>query len=160
MSKNEETQLFELNPTGVQEGTGSVITVDVSGRALAVDNLTVNQIPNLTWNKITRNIPTTLEGYGIIDGVKKSGDLISGGLISTVTATDDFHAVTKDYTDENVGGDGIPTGTIMTTASQETPDGYLRLNGASVNKGLYADLFTGIGNKYLPNVSLEGNGVP
>jgi uncharacterized protein (TIGR02145 family) len=45
----------------------------------AFRSLVAADIPNLDWSKITTGKPTTLEGYGITDGVNTTGDQTIGG---------------------------------------------------------------------------------
>lgn len=68
--------------------------------------LTTNDIPNLDWSKITTGKPTTLTGYGIINGVNTdAAQAISGSkyFLSEVTVQPpEFNSnpATKEYVDE------------------------------------------------------------
>jgi hypothetical protein len=47
-----------------------VITAGTALKALAYkDSLVASDIPDLSWNKITSDKPTTLSGYGITNAV-------------------------------------------------------------------------------------------
>lgn len=60
---------ISLATSGVTEGTYTKVTVDTYGRVISGSTLSASDIPNLDWSKITSGKPTTLEGYGITDGV-------------------------------------------------------------------------------------------
>lgn len=70
----------ELKDSGVTAGAYTKVTVDAKGIVTAGDN------------------PTTLDGYGITDAVKKSGDTMSGYLKVLDPVADD-DAVNKRYAD-------------------------------------------------------------
>lgn len=63
-------------PIGTTPGTYPVVTVDNYGRVTAGRSLTPTDIPNLSWNKIQNDLPTTLGGYGIKDAVKKKDSVL------------------------------------------------------------------------------------
>jgi len=48
---------------------------------------------------------------------------------------------------------GVPVGTIISYAGTTAPDGFLICNGAQVAKTTYAELFSAIGNTWLPSGS-------
>lgn len=60
---------ISLSTSGVSAGTYTKVTVDTYGRVTSGSTLSATDIPNLDWSKITSGKPTTLEGYGITDGV-------------------------------------------------------------------------------------------
>ncbi len=53
----------------VTAGTGIKITYNAKGLITGSSGLTASDIPNLDWSKITSGKPTTLSGYGILDGL-------------------------------------------------------------------------------------------
>lgn len=63
-------------PIGTAPGVYPVVTVDNYGRVTAGRALTSTDIPNLSWNKIQNDLPTTLGGYGIKDAVKKKDSVL------------------------------------------------------------------------------------
>lgn len=78
---------ISLATSGVTAGTYTKVTVDVYGRVTSGNTLSASDIPNLDWSKITSGKPTTLEGYGITDGVNSivldgDGNAITGGSIN------------------------------------------------------------------------------
>lgn len=60
-----------LANSGVTVGAYGKVTVDAKGRVTSGGDLSASDIPNLPWNKITSGKPTTLDGYGITDALKK-----------------------------------------------------------------------------------------
>jgi phage-related tail fiber protein len=70
-----------LAATGVAAGTYQNVTVDAKGRVTAGSN------------------PTTLAGFGITDGLKKTGDTMTGDLTLYRDPTQAMHAATKQYVD-------------------------------------------------------------
>lgn len=50
-------------------GTYAKVVVDAYGRVTDSASLVASDIPNISWNKITSDKPTTLSGYGILDGM-------------------------------------------------------------------------------------------
>ena len=62
------------------------ITVDGLGHVTSVADKTLaaSDIPNLSWNKITSDKPTTISGYGIIDAKIESGTITLGS--STISS--------------------------------------------------------------------------
>ena len=69
-----------LNNTGVGSGSYAKVTVDSKGRITVGENLVVNDIPDLNWNKVTTGKPITLSGYGITNALNKTGDTVSGEI--------------------------------------------------------------------------------
>lgn len=68
----------------------SSITVDGLGHVTSVADKTLaaTDIPNLSWNKITTDKPTTISGYGITDAKIESGAItIGASTIGNETAT-------------------------------------------------------------------------
>ena len=69
-----------LKNTGTS-GTYFKVTTDAQGRVTNGNaSLSSSDIPNLDWNKITTGKPTSLNGYGITDGV------INGGGVGKITS--------------------------------------------------------------------------
>ena len=71
---------FSLSLTGVVPGTYTKATVDNKGRVLSATNANNADFPNVSWNKVTLDRPSTLAGFGITDGLKKSGGVLTGPL--------------------------------------------------------------------------------
>lgn len=64
-----DNRTISLATSGVTAGAYTKVTVDAYGRVTSGSTLSASDIPNLDWSKITSGKPTTLEGYGITDGV-------------------------------------------------------------------------------------------
>ena len=156
------SNVLTLGTTGVISGTYTKVTVDSKGRITDAGSLVESDIPNLDWNKVTTGIPTTLDGYGIVDGVKTTGDTMSGALILNAAPTNDYHLATKSYVDGLVGEDShiLKTGDIVRRPSDITPSGFLRCNGGQVSTQVYSALFTVIGYSAVSSMSTYGNGKP
>lgn len=76
-------------------GTYTKVTVDTYGRVTSGSTLSATDIPDLDWSKITSGKPTTLEGYGITDGVNSITITGIGNAITTATITDHILTLTK-----------------------------------------------------------------
>lgn len=61
-----------LTATGVTAGQYTKLTVDSKGRVTDATNLIADDIPSLSWSKITSGTPTTVAGYGITDAYTKT----------------------------------------------------------------------------------------
>lgn len=79
-------------------GTYTKVTVDTYGRVTSGSTLLATDIPNLDWSKITSGKPTTLEGYGITDGVNSITFTGSGNAITAVTISNHLLTFTKGET--------------------------------------------------------------
>lgn len=93
-----EDRTLSLDTSGVTAGTYTKVTVDVYGRVTSGSTLSASDIPNLDWSKITSGKPTTLEGYGITDGVNSVTITGKGNAITTATITDHILTLTKGNT--------------------------------------------------------------
>ena len=72
--------VFSLSNTGVSPGSYTKVTVDNKGRVTAGGSLTLSDMPELSFSKLT-NTPTTLAGWGITDVVSLSGGVMTGPLV-------------------------------------------------------------------------------
>ncbi|SHI78620.1 hypothetical protein [Clostridium intestinale] len=117
-----------LSNSGVTAGTYEKVTVDAMGRVTSGSDLIASDIPNLPWSKITSGKPTTLDGYGITDGVSAShiGSVGNSHGVAT-TNTNGFMSVT-----DKSKLDGIEAGAnkyihpSIHPASMITQDSYNR----------------------------------
>lgn len=139
-----------LSSTGVAPGTYPKVTLNAQGRVTAGSALTAADMPNMSWNKITSGLPTSLAGYGISNVIGLTGGVITGMLSSTATPTNALHLVTKQYVDANIqaSGDSLATGDVVRKGYTTTPSGFLRCNGSKVNKTTYAALYAVLGDRY------------
>ena len=58
--------------SGFPKGTYTKVQIDDYGRVVSGSTLSANDIPNLSWSKITTGKPTTISGYGITDAYTKT----------------------------------------------------------------------------------------
>lgn len=148
-----------LANTGVAAGEYTKVTVDAKGRVTAATTLAADDIPDLDWAKITTGKPTTVDGYGITDAVKKTGDTMTGMLTLAGAPTADLHAATKAYVDSVVQGLDVKESVRVATtanvdlASVSSIDGVALVDGDRIlvkdqtNKaenGIYVKSATGL----------------
>ena len=106
-----------LANSGVAAGTYKSVTVDAKGRVTAGSN------------------PNTLAGYGIIDGVKKNGDTMTGLLTLSGDPTDPYHAATKQYVDNAVTGLDFKGSVKVATTANITLSGTQTIDGVALIAG-------------------------
>ena len=150
-----------LTNTGVTAGSYAKVTVDNKGRVTADGGSIVDaDIPfGLSWNKVTTGKPTTISGYGITDALIPAGGTLTGFLTLAGSPSLPTHAVPKSYVDTMTGGGGVSVGDIIRKAVSVTPSGFLKCNGAELDKTTYAALYAVIGDNYNSN-TLPGSGKP
>ena len=154
------TNNFTLVNTGVTAGTYTKVNVNAKGLVTSGSSLTESDIPNLSWNKITSDKPTTISGYGITDALLKSGGTVTGSLTLHSDPTNVNHLATKQYVDNKVNDNLIiKTGDIIIKPTTNTPPGFLRCNGAQVSKTTYSALYAIIGDQFSHKVQ-PGSGQP
>ena len=151
-----------LANTGVTPGSIVKPTVDAKGRVTAGGVIVESDISGINFNKLTVGNPTTLNGYGITDGVTISGNTtIVGDLIQSSNPVDPNHVVTKQYIDAAAGqAGGLSVGDILRKPYTTTPAGFLKCNGGEISKTTYANLYAIIGNTFNTDFSETGNGKP
>lgn len=90
-----------------------------------------------------------------------SGGKLTGTLTLSANPVTNLEAATKQYVDSLIPGEGssIPTGVIVAYGSSVTPAGFLRCNGAAVDRTTFANLFTVIGTEYSTPLFI-GHGKP
>jgi phage-related tail fiber protein len=124
-----------LSNTGVTAGTYTKVQVDAKGRVVAAQNLVADDIPNLDWSKINSGKPTTLEGYGIVDGVNKNGDTMTGHLVLHANPVEDMHAATKAYVDSMVQGLDVKESVRVATVENINLNGLQTIDGVVLAAG-------------------------
>lgn len=81
-----------------------------------------------------------------------SGGTFTGAVTLAGAPSTNLQPATKLYVDSAVSGIvvplGVPAGTIIWTARNTAPTGYLKANGAAVSRATYSDLFTAIGTTF------------
>lgn len=124
-----------LSDTGVTAGSYAKVTVDAKGRVTAGSVLTAADIPEIGWEKITSGKPNTLEGYGITDGVNKTGDTMTGSLILSGAPKQDLEAATKAYVDSVVQGLDIKESVRCASVENITLSGTQTIDGVALAVG-------------------------
>ena len=155
------TSHFTLNNSGVTAGEYGKVTINAKGIVTAGGNITDSDIPyGINWDKVNpASLPTTLNGYGITNGISVNGGTLSGFLSLTNQPTTSGHAATKAYVDGLTSHGGIDVGDILRKPYTTTPAGFLKCNGGEVDKTTYADLYAVIGDNFSNN-SKAGSGKP
>lgn len=154
------TNTLTLNNTAVTPGTYTKVTVDAKGRVTAGTSLSLTDIPALDYSKIVNNKPTTMDGFGITDGVKTTTDSMTGPLTAHAAPTSANHAATKGYVDGLVSSSStLSVGDTVRRTTTTTPSGFLRCNGALLSKSTYSALYAVIGDTYNETL-IAGAGIP
>lgn len=133
-SKDVEVNIV-LSDTGVAADTYTKVTVDAKGRVTAGASLEASDIPDLDWSKITTGKPTTVDGYGITDAVKKTGDTMTGMLTLAGAPTADLHAATKAYVDSVVQGLDVKESVRAATTGNLTLTSVSAVDGVTLAEG-------------------------
>lgn len=152
-------------------GNAFKLTVNQKGIVTAVTALTASDIPNLTWSKVTLDVPTTAEGYGITNALTTGTNSVSALYTMVQHPASNKEVATKFYVDwwkDYLKGEKKSTGDIVFLPTSTTPTGYLRANGSSVSTTTYAALYAVIGLNggasppantfYLPNLTANESG--
>lgn len=82
-----------------------------------------------------------------------AGGTLTGDLTLSGAPTTNNMASTKKYVDDQIAAlpaatDLTPAGTVIWTARNTAPTGYLKANGAAVSRTTYSDLFSAIGTRF------------
>lgn len=149
-----------LTNTGVVAGSYAKVSVDNKGRVTNGLPLIESDIPNFSWNKVNADRPNTLAGYGIVDALPSAGGTVTGNISVNGTVTGSTQLVNKSYLDGVLGAStGVTVGDIIAKIDNTTPVGFLKCNGAELDKTTYAALYAAIGDTYTLN-GKAGNGKP
>ncbi len=154
--------VLSLSPSGVVAGDYRRVTVDSKGRVTSGSALSVSDIPNLSWSKITTGKPTTYAGHGITDGLSSTGGTVTGYLTLSGNPTVDAQVATKGYVDSTilaVSSGRYTTGDVINRVSSVTPLGFFRMNGGALDKTTYSGLYAMVGDAYNSAV-ISGVGQP
>lgn len=152
--------IINLISKGITPGAYTKVVTDNKGLITSVGNLTSDDIPSFSWNKIINGKPSTLSGFGISEGLNKNGDILTGYLDISNQPTETLHIANKNYVDSNLSEIiGFMPGDIESRTSSITPVGFLRCNGGEISKTTYSVLYSVIGDLY--NYSNQpGSGKP
>lgn len=145
--------VLSLTNTGVAPNTYTKITVGTNGLVTNGTSLSANDIPSIGFNKITSGRPTTLEGYGILDSVSRTGGTVNGNVTLNGNPVDSSDTVTKQYADSKTLGDReFAIGDLLTGEYDTTPTGFLRCNGGELSKELFPELYSFLNSDDRPNI--------
>lgn len=150
--------VLTLGNSGVVAGEYTKVTVNAGGIVTAGAGLVDEDIPTFNWSRVTTGRPTTLAGYGITDGVLSTGGTLTGNLSLNLLPVNALHAANRTYVDSQLSrpDQEIKTGVIVRRTTDVTPSGFLRVNGAELDRTTFAGLFSAIGERY----SISGGTVP
>lgn len=162
--KQEGSSETVIKSIGVVENSYVKANVNSKGQVIEGYNLNEDDIPNLYWEKINTDLPTTLNGYGVIDALPLIGGTMTGPLKIGNILDDNKSLVTKNYVDSLIGNTsvGTETGDIIYKLTNVTPSGFLKANGGEVSKIAYSDLYAKIGDAFTTNgdKKFAGSGKP
>ena len=91
-----------------------------------------------------------------------AGGTLTGTLTLDADPTANLHAATKQYVDTEVAGipaasDLTPAGTIIWTARQTAPTGYLKADGSAISRTTYSALYAALGGISSPYGDGDGS---
>lgn len=157
--------VLTLSTVDIPPNTYAKITVGPNGFVNGGSNLTYDDIPSLSWSKINTGRPTTLVGYGIVDGVNSIAGQITGALTANSSPVDGKDLATKGYTDTKpLNAKTYSVGDLIVGGYFIPPTGFLRCNGGEVSKTTYAALYSVVGDAYATSteagLGLQGYGKP
>lgn len=93
-----------------------------------------------------------------------AGGTLTGDLTLTGAPTTNLMAATKKYVDDEIAAlptaDTIPAGTVIWTARNTAPTGYLKCDGSLISRTTYATLFAAIGTAFSAGDGSTTFGVP
>lgn len=143
------SNVLSLKKNIVSPGIYSKITVNDKGLVVDGFAITNTDVPDIDWNKITSDKPTTLVGYGITDAISNSGGEITGNLTLSGDPTNDNQLASKQYSDAKTLSSGeLDIGDMIAKPVSTSPAGFLKCNGSSVSRTTYSDLYAVIGDTY------------
>ena len=158
-SVNEKIKITNSNGDVLVHVNGEISGITTIGINTTGESVKFDSNQNATFSGIV----TATQFFGDVTG-NITGN-IDVGAGNTVTATQFFGDVTGNITgniDVGAGNtvtaenyflrDGInisvPAGTVIYTAQNTAPDGYIKANGATISRTTYADLFSAIGTTF------------
>jgi microcystin-dependent protein len=91
-----------------------------------------------------------------------AGGTLTGTLTLDADPTANLQAATKQYVDTEVAGipaasDLTPAGTIIWTARQTAPPGYLKADGSAISRTTYSALYAALGGVFSPYGDGDGS---
>ena len=145
-SSQSGTQTNALNTTisFQNQNANRVLAGPTSGNAATPSfrNLVANDIPNLSWNKITSDKPTTAAGFGISDAIVDINSNNEGKLVLSMSS----------------GNSVIRTVTITATeASSAASADTINTNGSSIGNSTQPVYFDTSGYPHAINYTIQSN---
>lgn len=131
-------------------GAYPAVTVNTKGLVTAGGAITSTDLPFMSWTKLTTDLPTTAEGYGITDAMLTTGGSLTGNLTLSAVPSVAAHAASKGYVDglSGASSSGVAVGDIIYKLTGSSYSGYLICNGSDVNKTTYSALFAILGTTF------------
>lgn len=139
-------------------GNFAKVTVNSKGLITSGSGIDETDVPNLDWNKISLNRPTTLGGYGITNGLTIDGGTMFGPLTIAVSS-DPEDLVNKEVLDNIIAGEYIKPGQIVKKTNTPNVQHFLKCNGAEPRIVDYPNLYSAIGDIATIKIS-PGCGLP
>tara|TARA_A100001234_G_scaffold91605_1_gene80714 strand:+ start:1130 stop:1936 length:807 start_codon:yes stop_codon:yes gene_type:complete len=133
-SVNEKIKITNSNGDVLVHVNGEISGITTIGINTTGESVKFDSNQNATFSGIV----TATQFFGDITG-NVTGN-IDVGAGNTVTA--------ENYFLRDGINISVPAGTVIYTAQNTAPDGYLKANGANISRTVYADLFAGIGTHY------------
>lgn len=147
ISKAASSAFVTLSPTGVTPGTYTKVTTDSKGRISVGSTLLATDIPEVDYNLVKQNAPTTALGYGILDALSNNGGVFNGPLFLGAGPTNPKDIVTKAFVDQEASS-SARTGDVILFVDETTPAGFLRCNGGYVDANVYPTLYGIVGDQH------------
>lgn len=139
--------VLTLTDVPIVPGTYPKIRITTDGLVSEVSNLSASDIPNINWNKISLGKPTTLEGYGVTNGVSRVDGVLGNPLLIPYDPVVYNDTVTKQYVDRTpLNSKEFQVGDLLIGEYPTVPYGFLRCNGGSVVREMYESLYSVIKN--------------
>ena len=129
-------------------GIYTKVTSNTQGIITDGTQLAAGDLPPISFAKVSLDRPTTVDGYGITDGVKQSGGVITGNVTLAADPVANDDAVTKQYADACIasgggggGSTGVATGDIFCHGSVVPPVECLKADGGTYDTATYPALY-------------------
>lgn len=147
-----------INPTGLAAGSYTKVQVSSERRVIGAAQLNFVDIPVIPFSKVQLGHPTTAEGYGIINALKKTGGVVLGAIQVTVPQTEPEHAITKLTVDTALSSVFAKVGEVALFAQDTFSNEYLLLDGSEVVEVTHPELYSKLGGVspaqvFLPTVT-------
>ena len=130
----------------ITNSNGDVL-VHVNGEISGITTIGINTTGESV--KFDSNQNATFSG--IVTATQFFGD-VTGDVTGNITGNIDVGAGNTVTAENYFLRDGInisvPAGTVIYTAQNTAPDGYIKANGATISRSTYADLFSAIGTTF------------